>query len=214
MLCCHEHPIRGMGGRLMWSYTVKRQEGNGTNCKKINSSRASGLSFKSLLLKSQSTFCSPKSQPFFRMGFSEQEFQIPTKILQRFSKDCIFSFDYHVFHSYRLLTASCFSLASLLCPRQSIAATKSGFIFDRLLQLCTAKCNLFVCLFSRPLVLVGPWFWWGWGLRWWQCPLWMLLCGKWTSVEYSATATRESCAGGLMCLQVKIPQSCTFLLIK
>lgn len=70
--------------------------------------------------------------------FSEQEFRIPTKILQRFSKYCIFSFDYHVFHSYRLLTASCFSLASLLCRRQSIATTKGGFIFDR---PCAGSCN-------------------------------------------------------------------------
>lgn len=127
------------------------------------------LSFMSLPLKSQSTLCSPKCQPFFRMGFSEYEFRVPTKILQRFSKDCIFSFDYHMFHSYRLLTASCLSLASLLCPRQAIAATKGGFIFDRPCtgsSNCSGKCNLLVCLLSRPLVLVGPWFWWGWGLRW------------------------------------------------
>lgn len=218
MLCCHEHPIRDMGGRLMWSYTVKRQEGNGTNCKKINSSRASGLSFKSLLLKSQSTFCSPKSQPFFRMGFSEQEFQIPTKILQRFSKDCIFSFDYHVFHSYRLLTASCFSLASLLCPRQSIAATKGGFIFDR---PCTGSCN---CVLQNVTCLCvcspGHSFWWDRGSGG---------AGAWDG----DSAHCECCCAGsghpwnipllqhvslvqgrLMCLQVKIPQSCTFLLIK
>lgn len=65
-----------------------------------------------------------------------------------------------------------------------------------------------MCLFFRPLVLVGHWCWLGWGLRWWPCPSWTLLCGRWISGGYSATATRESCAGlgGLMCLWVFHPQ--------
>lgn len=60
---------------------------------------------------------------------------------------------------------------------------------------CFTKYNIFVCFFSRPLVLVGPWCWSGWGLRWSLCPLWTLLCGRWISGGYSATATRESRGG-------------------
>lgn len=137
----------------------------------------------------------------FKIGILDS-YQNPSK------KDCLFHFDYHVFHSYRLLTASCLSLGLLCCTPGSPLQTQRCLHFwqtlHRLLQLCSAKCNPFVCLLCRPLVLVGLWFWWGWGLRWWRCPSWTPPCGRWTSVGYSATATRESRPEGLMCLQVKI----------
>lgn len=118
------------------------------------------FSFKSLPLKSKSTFHTPKGQSFFRMRFRSQNL---SEIFERlFFKPCLL----HVSH----LGApdSILPLPWLLCgaPGSSLQPQEccpgSGD--------CLTKYNLFVCLFSRPLVLVGPWCWWGWGLRWSLCP--------------------------------------------
>ena len=50
-------------------------------------------------------------------------------------------------------------------------------------------------LFFRPLILVGPWCWWGWGLRWPACPSCTQPPGRWTSRACFDTAIREYVVG-------------------